>query len=325
MNGLRLTLDDVPSSLFGHDLAIIITSSGGSSGNVGFDVSRQTETNIIEQIAIHYEHNFGIRDVLIPELKTSFKELLGDYFNVDGGDNVEPIGSVNHVQLGFGTALTVTDTSTPILRVDKDTQIGDIIANFADNDLDGDLNDFTYSVSDNNLFYINNDGELSFKTAPSFDSSAGADNNHEVTITISDGDPTHDDTYPIIVQVVDDVSATSSSESTAPSAEESIYMYHDYREPVDDPVAYAQWLQKVLAEQGYGNDDHAEENSFAAGEETAPNPEKPEQPKELQAMLKELEAAEQPAPPPDPHQWQPDSYNGDSDLIDLPDTGPDIL
>ena len=27
----------------------------------------------------------------------------------------------------------------------------------------------------------------------------------------------------------------------------------------------------------------------------------------------------------DPHQWQPDSYNGDSDMIDLPDTSPDIL
>ena len=43
--------------------------------------------------------------------------------------------------------------------------------------------------------------------------------------------------------------------------------------------------------------------------------------KTLQDILKAIEAEHQSAP----QHWQPDPYNGDSDMIDLPDTGPDIL
>ena len=195
-NGLRITLEDMPSTRFAHDLEIVLKNDAGNQAPIVTITAKQAETNIIEQIEITYYRNLSFIDA-VSLIRSDFAELLGDDFDVNDGDNVENVGGSNV----FTQEGTKSLTSTPILRVDKDTQIGDIIANFADNDLDGDLNDFTYSVSDNNLFFINENGELSFKTAPSFDSSAGADNNHEVTITVSDG--TNSDTYDLLVQVIE--------------------------------------------------------------------------------------------------------------------------
>ena len=47
--------------------------------------------------------------------------------------------------------------------------------------------------------------------------------------------------------------------------------------------------------------------------------------KTLEEILKEIEAEHQTTPQENQPQWQPNPYTDDSDLIDLPDTGPDIL
>ena len=66
-------------------------------------------------------------------------------------------------------------------------------------------------------------------------------------------------------------------------------------------------------------------NLRPSAEESVPNA-KDSASKTLEDILKEMEAEHQSAPPQENQpQWQPESYNGDSDLIDLPDTGPDIL
>ena len=113
----------------------------------------------------------------------------------------------------FSSDVTLTAKAT--IEVNQGTT--GTIADFGSStDPDGDLNDIRYSVSDTANFDITADGKLSFKAAPSYDTSTPANNTREVTITVSDG--TFSKTYPLQIVVLQ----TSSSQGTGTSAAEAV-------------------------------------------------------------------------------------------------------
>ena len=187
---------------------------------------------------------------------------------------------------------TLTGTSKGIVVAAGTTGV---IADFNDNDPDGDLNSFTYSVTDSDggtdgdstYFMIDEDtGELRFAdgtdgtTVPSFNWGENATNEYDIIITITDDEGKFTDTQSFRVVITPGAGDTNPN-SVVPNAGESVA------------------------------------ESVPSAKDSAS--------KTLQEFLKEMEAEHQSAPKEDPHQWRPDSYNGDSDMIDLPDTGPDIL
>ena len=155
----------------------------------------------------------------------------------------------------------------------------------------------------------------------------------------------------------DDYTIKLSAEESLPSAAESIDGDDDFALPpwshgMDDGEtapnkihlneayyagsydAYLDYLQFILdgGDPSVGGlliGPSTDETLAPDADEPTPSPEekeeKPKQPKNLQAMLDAIGAAEQSAPAPDPHQWQPDSYSGDSDLDPITPTDPDIL
>ena len=205
-NDFTLAFEDMP--LASNALIVEFTNTG-PDGNVhtsntpALSVTYQDPedtTSNIEKVTIHYKHLVD-RATLVTNLETAFKDSangLSNYFASITGDNTTFV-------LGEQTR-TITSSTPPTLKVASGTT--GIIADFSSTDPDGDLNDFAYSLSDtvdnsgdSTLFNINADGELSFKTAPSYDSGTPANNDHKITITVSDG--TNSDTYDLLVQVIE--------------------------------------------------------------------------------------------------------------------------
>ena len=155
-------------------------------------------------VALNDKNNSGnLRDVSTEDYRDAWVEVNKHlvFIVLIGADIGSSAGSAAHL---YSSAVTLTGKKGIVVEAGTTG----IIANFSDNDPDGDLNDFTYSLSDtvdssgdSNLFSINADGELSFKAAPSYDSTTPASNDHEITITVSDG--TNSDTYDLLVQVIE--------------------------------------------------------------------------------------------------------------------------
>ena len=196
---MTLTFDNIP--LAGGSINIVATRTG-SDGNAHAsdmpelvatdqDGNLATTNSNIGEITIHYEFD---NTNFIANLKTAFGNhpVLGSYFS----DAALSGGSIAFFSDG---SYTLTSDKISGLRVNEGTT--GVIADFSSTDADGDLNNFEYSVSDETNFEITEDGKLSFKDAPSYDSAIPANNTRAITITVSDG--TNNDTYDLNVEVIE--------------------------------------------------------------------------------------------------------------------------
>ena len=351
-----LTLNAMPASLVGNSLNVVLTrltpnGDAYTSDTPTLSLAYKSGTERIEKLTIQIKQSLRT-DTLITDLKAAFMEhpVLGDYF----GDVVK-IGTPTF--FGFPEVVPNTLTTIPILQVDENTS--GTIATFTGIDPDGDLSTLTFADlagADAALFnFDKSTGALSFINPPDFENTRGAgstaDNTYDISVTVSDGVTGHtDDTYSLQVVVKNVVEAGES----LPSAAESVYGDDDFALPplshgMDDGEAvpnkihlneayyagsydaYLDYLQFILdgGDPSVGGlliGPSTDEILTPDADEPTPSPEeKPEQPKKLQAMLDAIGAAEQSAPAPDPHQWQPNSYNDDSDLDPITPTDPDIL
>ena len=170
-------------------------------------------TSNIEKITFHYSFNsFGPAEFL-----TKLKEIFSDTGNILSAYSPMATGSPSGLVFGSRDTFSILPTATPILRVDKDINIDNPIADFSGTDKDGDkliysLADTTALSGDANYFTIDEDGNLRFNAdnplnannKPLYRTGAGADNTHDITIGVSDdGGLTVDDTFNLQVIVAD--------------------------------------------------------------------------------------------------------------------------
>ena len=306
-------------------------------------------------------YSMGGTDAGLFDFATATGKL--NFKNIPNFNDPRDANTDNIYQITVANSATSTITNVDIVVVDVENLIivyegtTSAIHSFAT------LNaEFVLSDDDANDFTITN-GELKFAANsgddvdnPDDGDGTNGDNRYEVTITVNGGNDAGIYNWTVLVVDTPPVSSSiaPSAEESLPSVAESIDGDDDFALPpwshgMDDGEAvpnkthlneayyagsydaYVDYLQFILD----GGDPNVgglligpstDETLTPDADEPAPSPEeKPEQPKKLQAMLDAIGAAEQSAPAPDPHQWQPESYNDDSDLIDLPDTGPDIL
>ena len=218
---ITITLS-IPSALVANSLDIVLTRAS-SAAPLKPDLTPiyQDGANIIEQIAIHYNAQ-QTAESFISQLKEAFSEhpVLGGYL-VD----------LTTPQIVVGLTGTFTLTTTPTLKVPSGTT--GIIADFADGDLDGDLNDFTYSLSDSDdgtdgdstYFTIDTaTGELSFNTAkmPTLTGSQNSNAIYEIKVTVTEvSTEATSDTYPIQIEITA-ASPSSTASDAAPTAAEAV-------------------------------------------------------------------------------------------------------
>ena len=124
-------------------------------------------------------------------------------YNGIGSQPISNDGGYADFKDGVVAAGPVTLVGRGVIEVVAGTD--GIIANYPSTDADGDLLTYSLSGADADAFTIDENGNLRFKDAPNFASPADAngDNNYEVSVTVSDGLPAHNDTYDLLVVVAD--------------------------------------------------------------------------------------------------------------------------
>ena len=218
-----LTLS-IPSALVANSLDIVFAHLPNTAPRKPEVIPVYQEgANIIERININYNLQQSL-ELLTSNLKEAFMEhpVLGDYL-VDAVQ-VLPSGT-------FLFAGTITLTTTPTLKVASGTT--GTIADFADNDPDGDLNDFTYSLSDSDdgtdgdstYFTIDTaTGELRFNTnkMPTLTGSQNSNAIYEIKVTVTEvSTEAKSDTYPIQIEITA-ASPSSTASDAAPTAAEAV-------------------------------------------------------------------------------------------------------